>query len=470
MLKSETTFEDLKAAPILSDRITTGIVWGVGLVMILVDFVCIALYGWNIPLAEDWLLVAPLTGNEPDLLQWLWAQNNEHRIPLPRLIMLGLLNLTNGDFRAGMVFNVVIMGLLTFAMIQTARSLRGGRTSLADAFFPLILLNLGHWENLIWSWQLSFVIAIVLYCGIFLVLVRSQNVSAPIVSFYIGSSLVLLSLSGAIGLAFVPLQVLWLSYYNLFPWRTAESRGKQLRTRALVLVPAVLALALFGLYFVGYERPYWNPPSPGMGATLATAAKFTAMGFGPAAKSSWPLFILVALFFLLPAAYCVGMALFQQKGFERRRAFAILLFCCNLTLLALAMGWGRAGLMPTVGLPNRYALLATPFYCASFLISELYGSQGLRKVVQYGLVILALLVFQLNNLGGFQFRDWYVQGMSMVEVDLERGVSGPILAQRHRDFLIHWWSEEQLLDRMHMLRDAKIGPFEQMEHETTDIK
>jgi hypothetical protein len=37
---------------------------------------------------EDWLTVAPLTGHEPDLARWFWEQNNEHRMPVARLLLL----------------------------------------------------------------------------------------------------------------------------------------------------------------------------------------------------------------------------------------------------------------------------------------------------------------------------------------------------------------------------------------------
>jgi len=40
-------------------------------------------------------------------------------------------------------------------MILIAKSLRGGPISLTDAFFPLIVLNWGQAENLIWGWQLQ---------------------------------------------------------------------------------------------------------------------------------------------------------------------------------------------------------------------------------------------------------------------------------------------------------------------------
>jgi len=59
---------------------------------------CIAIYGRNVPLAEDWIMVSPLVGQETDLLKWLWAQNNEHRLPLQKAVYLGLLKASGGDF------------------------------------------------------------------------------------------------------------------------------------------------------------------------------------------------------------------------------------------------------------------------------------------------------------------------------------------------------------------------------------
>ena len=97
------------------------IVWATWAAMLLVALACIVRYGRNIPLAEDWLLVPPMTGHEPHLGSWLWAQNNEHRLPLPRLVLLGLLVATR-DFRAGMVLNVVSLAALAAAMIFTASS------------------------------------------------------------------------------------------------------------------------------------------------------------------------------------------------------------------------------------------------------------------------------------------------------------------------------------------------------------
>src|SRR5215213_1955850 len=103
------TLRDVRGAAI--------VVWSVWALMFAVALGSIALAGRNIPFAEDWGLVAPLTGHEPDVFAWLWAQNNEHRVPLPRLAGLIIVMLT-GDYRAGMVLNACVLAAVAAAMVM----------------------------------------------------------------------------------------------------------------------------------------------------------------------------------------------------------------------------------------------------------------------------------------------------------------------------------------------------------------
>lgn len=433
-------------------------VWSVFFVMMLIALACIAKYGRNIPLAEDWLLVAPLTGNEPDLLSWLWAQNNEHRVPLPRLMLLALLKISNGDFRVGMVFNAMTLGVLALAMIQVARQLRG-RTDFADAFFPIALLHLGNWENIVWSWQLSFVVPTALICGVLLIIVRQPTFATRSAAIFTGIALVLLPLCGGIGLLFVPFLALWLIYCGFIHLKAVKNRS----IGTFLIASATIALCLIGLYFVGYQRPYWNPPSPGIGATLKTAAMFLALGFGPVAAKSWKLSILVTFAVLVPSLAVAVKGVLRHQGLEKHRALAVLLFFSSLVIFALAMGWGRSGLVPTVGMPIRYVLLAVPILCMAFFVWELYGSRQFRTVLQRSLLIGMCLLIPFNTMAGFQWRNWYLDGMQAVEQDIFAGTSRTQIAKRHKNFLIHWWDENLLAARMQMLHDAGIKPFSQMQ-------
>src|SRR5687768_14204584 len=90
-------------------RLVTAIVWAVWLGMTIDLSVRFWRSSFPVPLAEDWLMVAPLTANEPDLGSWLWRQNNEHRLPLARLLYLGVLKTAQGDFRAQGALNLGLM-------------------------------------------------------------------------------------------------------------------------------------------------------------------------------------------------------------------------------------------------------------------------------------------------------------------------------------------------------------------------
>lgn len=449
-----------------SDRNARIFVWVVWLVMILFALGCIVQYGYNIPLSEDWYLVAPLTGNEPDLGSWLWSQNNEHRIPLPRLIMLTLLKITHGDFRAGMVFNLLTLGILAGVTVWVVRHFRGGQTRFADAFFPLVLLHMGHWANILWSWQLSFVVPTALAWGVFLVMVTRPTLATPRAAIFTGVSLILLPLCGAVGLIFVPFLASWLIYCGVRQWHGETSNGRRRIVGGLLIGAGAIALCLIGLYFVGYQRPSWNPPNPGIGATLKTAAMFVALGFGPVASKFWALFVMAAFGFLIPSAGVVVLAVLRHKGLERHRALGIVLFCGTLAVFSLAISYGRAAMVPKVGLPMWYILLAVPAFGTAFLIWELYGQPKLRTIVQKGLLIAMGLLLPLNTAAGIlMWGNWYQQGMKAVEQDLLAGTPPAVIAQRHRDFLIHWWDENQLVAHMQMLHDAGIGPFAQMQEE-----
>jgi hypothetical protein len=140
--------------------------------MLAATLVFVARYGPAEPHADEALYIPQWLGVEPADAAWLWAQHNEHRSPLPKFVLLALFRLT-GDFRAAMFVSGLALGTLAAAMIWTARSVRG-RLTYTDAIFPLALLNWGHWENLLFGWQLMFVSS-TFFAGMLLVLVARQT-------------------------------------------------------------------------------------------------------------------------------------------------------------------------------------------------------------------------------------------------------------------------------------------------------
>src|SRR5262245_3642263 len=113
-------------------------VWGVWAAALVGAVGFMLTYGtrWT-PCLDEWHhLDAPLTPG------WLWAQHQEHRLPLAKLIWLVVLRLTDYNFFVGNVLQVGALAGMAAAMIVTAGQLRGG-TAYYDALFPLAYLNPG---------------------------------------------------------------------------------------------------------------------------------------------------------------------------------------------------------------------------------------------------------------------------------------------------------------------------------------
>jgi hypothetical protein len=428
--------------------------------MVAAAFACLVKFGQNIPLTEDWLMVPPLTGNEPHLLGWLWAQNNEHRVPLPRLLLLGLLKIAHGDFRVGMLFNIASLSLLAFAMILTARRIRHNRTSFSDAFFPIALLHLGNWENLFWSWQLTQVVPTILVCILLLVLVGSRTIASSGTAILVGLSLISLPLCGANGLLFGPLLALWFGYYGVVQWRAAKASGARRSGAGFLVGSAAVTLILVGLYFIGYERPSWTPPSLGVEASIQTAIQFLAIGFGPAARSWWAVSMIAAIVVVLPSAVVAVIGVLRHRDQERQRALGVLVFFGSVAAFTLAIGWGRAGVIPLYGgWPLRYVLLSVPTLCVAYFVWELYGPQKFRATAQNSFFVILLLLLPFNTSQGLAWNDWYQEAANAFEQDLSIGTPPSLLAEHHRDFLFHSVEPSALADLMEMLQRARMGPF-----------
>ncbi len=429
-------------------------VWAVWAVMLGSVLAAIALDGRNIPFEEDWLMVAAMTGHEPDVPGWLWSQNSEHRLPLPRLVNLLLLRAT-GDFRAAMVFDTLTLGAVAAGMILAARGLRG-RASATDAFFPLVLLHLGHWDNLVWGWQIQFVLPTVLAGALLLVVVGHPTLATPGAALAGALALVSLPLSGANGLVLAPPLAGWFAYRAWLGRREADASR-----RLTVWLPAgaaSLTLLLCAAYFVGYASSPWNAPSPGPAVTLATAGKFVAFSLGPAAAKSWLLFGIVASL-ILGASLPGLLAARRDRHDERLRAVGLLAFLAAALLLALAVGWGRAGRAAETGrMPTRYVLLAAPGLCAAYFALLRYGPEHRRRLAPAALALLMALLLPLNSLVGLDRRKWFGAGFSAFEQDLVAGASAEALARRHHPFMLHW-DEPLMVTSLRRLHRAGIGPF-----------
>jgi hypothetical protein len=414
-------------------------------------------YGRNVPFWDEWGLFADgiLTGDQPLTITWLWRQHNEHRIPLPKLIILSLLGLTGYDFRAGMFVNVAILAALAFALVRAARRLRGW-TSYTDAFFPMALLHVGHAECFLWSWQVQFTVTTALAGLLLITIVRSGEGAALNTGAVAGLCLLLLPLGGANGLALVPALALWLIYLAAVQWRCPKPHAK--RNAVLMLFFALASLLLVGLSFIGLERSPGPAYSPGLTTTLESALQFLTGSFGAAAGLYRTLMMAAMVGLLLLTAGTLFANVYCNQYEKRPQVLGLLLFLAAFTCLALGFGWGRPG----AGLSMRYSILAVPVLCCIYLTWEVCNPLDIGSFIQVCLFTLMSFMTSSNIQSGISWGSPHCKGMEAFEQELRKGVPPSILAEHHVSFLCPWCSKEDLAPPLRWLRDERVGQFRLM--------
>lgn len=387
------------------DRRARLFVWSCWVAMLATSAYFVLRDGRNIPIQEDWLVVPAATGHQADFWDWVWEPNNEHRVPVQKLLYVALFRLWP-DFRVGMVFNLLVLAGVAFAFVVFMRSLRG-RTRWTDAFFPIAFLHLGNWENLGWSWQLTFVVAAALACAI-LAILADTSVWTHQRALLIGGLLIVVPFTGATALPFAAAVAAAL----LLDARRMGSTG---RARRILVWSAVLTLALCALYFVDLPESTWVPPSPGLASEAVTGGKFLALGLGPAAGAWW----FPSVIAVVTALATTALVLWHRRA---RVTWGLLAFLVSGVVLALELGQGRAGAVPYFGLPDRYVLVALPVLCAVYIVWDRHGGARLRRFGPALLCVVLAALIPLNTVYGVQWKDWYHGRVDTFARDIKAGV------------------------------------------------
>lgn len=448
------------AAPRLAGlRIVPAVfVWAVWLALSAAALGLVLGFGDNVPQLDDWEMVPVLTGHEPVTLSWLWKQHNEHRVPLPRLLLIAAFHLAGDDFRGGMVFSAAALSALAAVLIRAVAAARG-RTSVSDAFFPLLLLHGGHADNLLWFWQVGFVTSTVLAGLLLAAVVRSRAAPTGRDAALAGVPLLLLPFCGAHGMVFVPLLAGWLGM------RAAAAlwRGERNHRRSAWwdLGTAVASLALVALYFVGYH-PGAMPDRPARFAVAKTGLEFLSCVFGRPVGVTWTWWAAGVVTLTALAVLVCGRAVLLDPP-ERGRAIGLLAFLASAVALAAGVAWGRSGFGPGVGLTGRYVTLAAPLACAVYVSFMLYCRPVIGRLLQASLFALSAVMLWPNTLYAVaHVAAWHDGKIAGFVGDLRAGVPPFVLADRYAryPFAIAMPQHAGVLPGwMAMLRDARIGAF-----------
>jgi hypothetical protein len=446
-----------------------GFVWllYVGLAAALIGYV--QTYSTDVPYLDDWDIVPALTGQQPITPAWLLSEHNEHRVPIPRLLLLGLCKLTDCDFRAGVYFNAAALIFLSFLLLKAAARVRG-RTSLVDALIPIVLLSWGNCDSLLWGWQIGFVTSTLL-AGIILATIVTvpDGVPGGYSAVLVVACVAALPLTGANGLAFTPALILWLLAAASKASKSA-SGGK--RTLYTLRFGAGLAGAFTVLYLAGYRRAH-VPAAAESQAVLRTALEFLSLSFGPLGvigsvplRAYWYVFGWTVL-----GLFIVSAVLACRKAFvtprERVRASGLCFMLAGALALAISIGLGRAGFAADqAGLMRRYVTLTIPGTMTVFFSFLLYAPTWMYRLATGFLLAVMLLLFRSNTIEGLNYGRSVADRLGPFLADLDAGLPPMILADRYTRYsprpIRPREEEEKLENDLVMLQRAGLGRFRKM--------
>ena len=356
----------------------------------------------DIPKVDDWANFVPVLA-DPHLATpaWLWSQTFDHRIPLARMGYLATYYALGHDFRGGSFLGTVLLGLTALFGMIAARRVRG-HSSVADVFFPLMMLHWGQAQNCIIGTGLHFNLTYVFYYpALFLLLLPAETFTVRRAVLW--TLLVLgLPLCGMMGVVLaVPLACVLLILGVARFLGTAEDR----RSGACFLLLGLAVVALIGFYFKDYVPPaaqadqQAETAARGLSGQLATAAIILSMSLGWLGWESWPL----ASFLLIGVGVATAGVLmhvwYRQPG-ERWRAGGVLAFLLGTAALIAGTGRARAWLYPEgVWFCTRYAVFSIPVVVFAYLVCVRYASTRFGSRIQGALAALAAVVFCGSVLG-----------------------------------------------------------------------
>jgi hypothetical protein len=429
-------------------------VWGGWAFLTALALTFVARYAPNLPVGDDFDVVEVAVGGHPMTLEWLWSLHNEHRVPLPRLILLSLYRISNNDFRAGMFLSVAALATLSAASIVIAARRPGGCRTY-DVLFPLLLLNPSHATNLLWSWQLQLVASTVIAGAVILIMVSRAAWPGPGAALSVGICLAALALCGANGVALVPALAGWLVAASVAHWNSGLPRGRL--TALLVLMTAAPGIALTVLYFAGYQSPAHHASAGATSPVLRASVHFMSLMFGTKAPDLWPTSGFAAVTAIASSVLLLARVLAIGPAPEKPRAIGLLCAFAAMASLALGIGWGRGALSEHSVFEPRYVTLTSPIWLAVIFTWDAYASPAVRRVVLTSLLSATLILLWPSTKDAIDTGRALAERGDQFYRDVRAGTPLYQLVKRHASFMFP--SHDVLTKELSLLRKARVGVF-----------
>lgn len=437
-------------------------VWGLWSALLALATWCVWRHGCRVPYVEDWYYIDLLTGKQKISLGWLWQQlpRADHRVPLFKLLINLNYRIFGVDVRPFMYLDVLLAGILSAALIWAVRRWRG-YICYADAYLPIVLMNLGHVEAFLWA-EAS-VYAIPSFCvGLILtVMVATRARLGRLSATVAGVSLVLLPLS--VGVTYVPFLGLWLGFSGFRLLKSGNLRRRMAGRIAILFT--LIALMLEAAYLVGYKQSRFDEREEstsfqvGPVAVVKATLKYLSMSFGPAVQPPiWPFSGVVILGLLSVCSACIAISLWRRgPTFRRGLGLGLFLFLSACLVTALAVGLLRASWSHGYLFRPRYAMSAVPLALGLYFAWECCGPPRWVPLGRMVLFTIAASSLLSNSTIGLSAETWRKPMSIAFENDVRNGMPIPLLVSKYASLTHH--DHEKIEYYLKELRDARIGDY-----------
>lgn len=319
----------------------------------------------SLPCADGWeTIFAAARGVDLLSWHWLWEQHNEHRLLIPKLFEVVDLRLFQGR-QVFLLTSIFAIQLVHLALLAWSMCALGGwrgsvwRTGVGITAFCLFCPS--QWENLIWGFQVCFMLpglfASLSFVGLLLYWIKSEQQSVgPMWPF------LALSVAAALGAN-------WSLANGMLLWPLLIVAALMLRLRRSTTITFMVAgVASSGLYFYHYVRPADSVNPLTLLRTPIAVLRYVATYLG----SAWVTNNIRAAMLLGAAGLVIaGVLLARCRRYIRTsQVFSVqlvltLLFCLGTAFLTAL---GRVNLGLGQALSSRYQAVVLLFWWSAGLL------------------------------------------------------------------------------------------------------
>ena len=402
-------------------------------------------HGLTSPWADELRWVSIIAGGEPLTAKWVFKIENQHMLPLVKLVYMGLGRATGFDFRAAAFLNVILLAVTALVMILAVAQTRN-RASVLDTLIPVVLLHWGHYMNLIWGFQLCYVLPTALGCLLLLLVSLNRPHLSVAGAILACVCTIAAALCGGPGIFYLLAMAAWLAYAGLRRWRDNRAAA------VMILILAVLCLLPLWLWVPTLLEVKGAAPASGQGAALLGTLQLLSMSLGKFGGETYPFsgLAVVLLVALAGAALCRA---WRREPQQRLRAAGLGLFLCGALSMALGIGLTRNNC-----LQNRYILLGSPLILCMYLIGVCYGPAIRLRSVHCAFAAALICLAVLYDVKGLNLTHDMEGNVRRLEESVREGLPVEAVAVRHYEDMQDPPAAALAKD-LELMRVAGLGPY-----------